>query len=647
MSRLIARGLQVVVDLGVLSVALWMAALLRFEGLPPSPLVERLMLLWPSVVLLQYAALTIFRVPRCAWRYVGLHEVSRILVALACAGATLLLARLIAEGVHVPGADHLIIPIGVILINLCLAFLGVAGVRALRRAIILSRDSRARGSCPEHRTPILLIGAGEAGRTVARELIQQPWLSKTPIGFIDDDPFKAGLEIHGLRVLGTTDSLPMIIRDTGAQEVLITIARANGRDIRRISEICRDLGIRLNVVPGAAEIVEGSVCLSTIREVDVQDLLRRDPVELETDMIAAELADRVVLVSGAGGSIGSEICRQVCRFGPASVILFERAEHALFEIHRELRECFPEVPVIPAIGDVCDIARLDEIFMARRPEVVYHAAAHKHVPMMEDNPSEALKNNVRGTQHLADAAHRHGATVFTMISTDKAVNPTSVMGASKRVAELYVQALDARSACRFVTVRFGNVLGSAGSVIPIFKKQLARGGPLTVTHPEMKRYFMTIPEACQLVLQAGAMGEGGEIFILDMGRPVRIADLARDMIRLSGLVPDEDICIEYSGVRPGEKLFEELYVSGKNPGRTRHPRVFTGRGRSRNLDEVTESIQRLLATAAAGHPAQIRRALASVVPEYRPAEPQPGRALERLAPARSRTTGPPMQQGTV
>jgi FlaA1/EpsC-like NDP-sugar epimerase len=627
------RWRLVAIDLLVLSAALWIAALMRFDGLPPPPMLERLLLAWPSIVLLHYAALSVVGVPRFAWRYVGLLEVSRILAALAAGTALLLLARLAAGELlaHLPAAEHLMIPIGVLLIHLCLAFLGIAGVRALRRLSILSRTSRT--SSAAHRPPkkVLLVGAGEAGRAVAHELSQHPELGRSAVGFVDDDPFKRGLTIRGLRVLGTTASLPELIRETGADEVLISIARAAGRDIRRISELCRELGVQVSIVPGLAEIVRGTVNLSTIREVSVEDLLRREPVELEEGTIREDLAGRVVLVSGAGGSIGSELCRQICRYHPASLILLERCEYALFEIHRELVEHFTHLSVIPAIGDVCDAARVDEIFAQRKPEVVYHAAAHKHVPMMEENPAEAIKNNVGGTQMLADAAHRHRAAVFTMISTDKAVNPTSVMGASKRVAELYVQALAGRSETRFVTVRFGNVLGSAGSVIPIFRKQLARGGPLTVTHPEMRRYFMTIPEACQLVLQASAMGAGGEIFILDMGEPVRIADLARDMIRLSGLEPEEDIDIEYSGVRPGEKLYEELYVSGKHPARTRHPRIFTGRGRARDLGEVSAAIAQLLTRSRGAEAETIRRALAAIVPEYRPPAHQPPEKLDLAA----------------
>ncbi len=357
--------------------------------------------------------------------------------------------------------------------------------------------------------------------------------------------------------------------------------------------------------------------LSRIREVAIEDLLGREPVQLDEDVVSESMRSRVVMVTGAGGSIGSELCRQICRFGPKHLVLVERFENALFEIHRELIAAFPHVLIEPRIADVCDATRMGMVFTEVRPEVVFHAAAHKHVPMMEWNPGEAIKNNVGGTRCVADLADQHGVQRFVLISTDKAVNPTSVMGASKRVAEIYLQALSQRSSTRFVTVRFGNVLGSAGSVVPIFREQIAKGGPLTVTHPEMRRYFMTIPEASQLVLQAGAMGTGGEIFILDMGEPVKIVDLARDLIILSGLRPDEDIEIRFSGLRPGEKLFEELSTAAEDADRTRHPKVFIGRIAPHEWSAVVEAIGSLLELADSTTPERVRTTLKDIVPEYR------------------------------
>jgi FlaA1/EpsC-like NDP-sugar epimerase len=344
-------------------------------------------------------------------------------------------------------------------------------------------------------------------------------------------------------------------------------------------------------------------------------------VVLDEAEVSGSVQGRVVLVTGAGGSIGSELCRQICRFAPARLVIVERFENALFSIHRELVAAFPEVAIDPVVADICDADRIDAVFAAHRPYAVFHAAAHKHVPMMEINPGEAVKNNVAGTRVVADAADRHRVARFVMISTDKAVNPTSVMGATKRIAEIYIQALSQRSNTRFVMVRFGNVLGSAGSVIPIFKEQIARGGPITVTHPEMRRYFMTIPEASQLVLQAGAMGKGGEIFILDMGEPVKIVDLAKDLITLSGLRPGEDIEIEFSGMRPGEKLFEELSTDAEHADKTQHPKIFIGRIHPHDWTETVRGIERLAAMSDRASPDAIRGAIRGLVPEYAPALP--------------------------
>jgi FlaA1/EpsC-like NDP-sugar epimerase len=463
---------------------------------------------------------------------------------------------------------------------------------------------------------VLLIGAGEAGVLVAREIRNRPDLGLHPVGFIDDNPFKVGTSIGGLHVLGTTATIAEIAERKRVKRALITIANASGQQIRRISELCRAAGLDTKIIPGIYEIVGSTVNLSRIREIAIEDLLRREPVQLDEEIVGGTIQGRVVLVTGAGGSIGSELCRQVCRFGPQRLVLVERFENALFEIHRELVSAFPHLQIEPRVGDVCDVARMEQVFSSTKPALVFHAAAHKHVPMMERNPGEAVKNNVGGTRNVAQLADRFGVERFVLISTDKAVNPSSVMGATKRVAEIYLQALSQRSQTRFVTVRFGNVLGSAGSVVPIFREQIARGGPVTVTHPEMTRYFMTIPEASQLVLQAGAMGNGGEIFILDMGEPVRIVDLARDLIVLSGLRPMDDIEIRFSGIRPGEKLFEELSTDAEHADKTRHPKIFIGRIDPHDLNSVVGALGTLLATADSDDPEQVRAALADLVPEY-------------------------------
>jgi FlaA1/EpsC-like NDP-sugar epimerase len=434
------------------------------------------------------------------------------------------------------------------------------------------------------------------------------------VGFVDDDAMKVGTVIQGHKVLGDSASIARIAKERSAEQAIITIASAAGSTIRKIVEVCEKAGLPVKIIPGIYEILQGKVGISRIREVTIEDLLGREAVELDLEAIGRFLRGKRVLVTGAGGSIGSELCRQVARFDPEQIILLEQAENPLFEIDGEMRRERPNLDAVPVIADVCDSNRVDTVFSRFRPQVVFHAAAHKHVPMMEWNPGEALKNNIFGTRKVADAADRFGAEAVVMISTDKAVNPTSVMGASKRVAEVYVQALARRSKTKFVAVRFGNVLGSAGSVIPTFKEQIRRGGPITVTHPEMKRYFMTIPEACQLVMEAATMGQGGEIFVLDMGEPVRIADLARDLIRLSGLT-EEEIPIVFTGVRPGEKLFEELSTNGENMSRTRHPKIFIGRIAEYPYAKVTENLAVIAGVTNAATRAEAVAALRTCVPE--------------------------------
>jgi FlaA1/EpsC-like NDP-sugar epimerase len=606
------RSLRTMLDITVLSLAYWLAFLFRFELQITSQGAGVLFVSWPYVIVLQYAALAAFGVPRMAWRYVTLIDTGRVLVAMSCSGLVLVGLRLLTP---MTGLSILVVPLGVLAMDFVLAFVGLVGVRAAWRLRSEVR-ARRRRMVEGERHRVLLIGAGEAGVIVAREILNRPDLGLMPVGFIDDSPAKVGTHIGGLQVLGTTEHVAEIAERKRAKRALITIANASGAEMRRITEHCREAGLDTKIIPGIYEIVGEKVNLSRIREVAIEDLLGREPVSLDESIIASTIRSRVVLITGAGGSIGAELCRQACRFGPERLILVERFENALFEIHRELTAAFPHVPIEPRVGDICDRERMERIFATSRPAVVFHAAAHKHVPMMEWNPGEAVKNNVGGTRTIADLADRHGVERFVLVSTDKAVNPSSVMGTTKRVAEIYVQSLSQRSSTRFVVVRFGNVLGSAGSVVPIFRAQIAAGGPVTVTHPEMTRYFMTIPEASQLVLQAGAMGSGGEIFILDMGKPVRIVDLARDLITLSGLRPDEDIEITFSGVRPGEKLFEELSTDAEHAEKTKHPKVFIGRIRPHDWDLVVAAIGSLLASADSDDAELVRAGLAQLVPEY-------------------------------
>ena len=628
MTRLAARTWQLLLDFGALSLAYVVAFLLRFEGAIPHSARDRLIDTLPYAVLIQYGAMALFGTHRYQWRYVGLREVTRIFGALSAGTFVLILIRTLSAPLRNVSrdADRGIIGYGIILAYFVLSACAVIGLRMLRRLLAeragkLHHDSHSMK--PQLRT--VLVGAGQAGVLVAREAEARPDLGILPVGFVDDDPVKAGTVLHGIPVLGDTDDLKPICEKVGAQQVLITIASASGKEVRRITEACEAVDLPVKIIPGMHEIVGGKINLSAVRDVAIEDLLRREPVRLDETSIAEAIKGRVVLITGAGGSIGSELCRQVARFSPKALLLVERAENALFEIHRELVNTMPDLVAVPVIGDVGDVDRMTQVFDKHRPSLVFHAAAHKHVPMMEWNPCEAVKNNVVGTYLVATLADRYKVDTFVLISTDKAVNPTSIMGATKRIAEQCTQSLAQRSRTRFLAVRFGNVLGSAGSVVPIFREQIARGGPVTVTHPEMKRYFMTIPEASQLVLQAATMGKGGEIFILDMGEPVKIVDLAKDIIALSGLRVGEDIEIQFTGIRPGEKLFEELSVADEQADKTAHPKIFIGRLKARDLDDLDRRLARLTEIAGTGDEVGVRDMIGELVPEF---DHQPAPAIK-------------------
>jgi FlaA1/EpsC-like NDP-sugar epimerase len=444
--------------------------------------------------------------------------------------------------------------------------------------------------------PVLIVGAGVAGVIVADVLGKsQNKDDYEPIGFVDDDPGKQKKVLHGLPVLGTKEDIPFLVECHKIKNVIIAIPSAPGQVISQIVGICQQTRAGLKILPGFYDLITGKIKTSSIRNVEMDDLLGREPVSLDVDKIAGYLTDRKVLVTGAGGSIGSEISRQVARFAPEELILLGRGENSIFEIELELREAFPALRLTPEIGDIKDRVRINHIFEQHRPDVVFHAAAHKHVPLMERCPDEAVKNNIIGTYNLADVARRYDTGTFVLISTDKAVNPTSIMGATKRVAEMIIQSMNKRMETHFVAVRFGNVLGSRGSVIPLFKRQIAKGGPVTITHPEMMRYFMTPAEAAQLVIQAGVLANGGEIFLLDMGQPVSILDLAKNLIRLSGFEPYTEIPIEYTGIRPGEKLVEKLVAEDEGMLPTVHDRIFAVSKEKHdfaNLENVLDTLSR-------------------------------------------------------
>jgi len=477
-----------------------------------------------------------------------------------------------------------------VLLWLAMVFL-IGGSRFIWR--ILQENTLDR-HVPGSQKQVLIVGAGDAGVLAARELKNRNYRDGRPVGFIDDNHSKQKLQLLGIPVLGTRIDIARIVKGHNVDEVIIAMPSASGESVREIVQICEESGVILKIMPGVYDIISGDINVNPIRQVQVEDLLGRDPVSVDLEEVAGYVAGETVFITGAGGSIGSEICRQIARFNPGKLVLLGHGENSIFDIEQELRVEHPGIDYITEILDIKDREKVFLIFKRYKPGVVFHAAAHKHVPLMERNPEEALKNNVVGTQNLAEAADQVKVKTFVSISTDKAVNPTSVMGATKRTAEMLIQSLDLRSQTKFVAVRFGNVLGSRGSVIPTFKRQIAQGGPVTVTHPDMVRYFMTIPEAAQLVIQAGAMGRGGEIFILDMGKPVKIVDLAKDLIRLSGFQPDVDIKIQFTGIRPGEKLFEELLTAEEGVTSTKHSRIFVAKPNGidvKLLEELTHVIR--------------------------------------------------------
>ncbi len=551
---------------------------------------------------------------RSTWRKVGVRDLTVLLIGIGA--VTLVLA---AAGFFAPTGWQ--VPRSVPLIEGLMAVVVLGGTRLAAR---LSHEQRAqyRARKKEDDKKVLIVGAGEAGTMLAREMQRHPGSGRHPIGFLDDDPLKQRQRFLGLRVLGEIDSLPEVVRRKKVDEVLIAIPSAPGELVRKIVGLTRRAGVDHRTIPGLYDLLSGKVSISQIREVDVEDLLRRDPVQLDSDRIEGIIRDRVVLVTGAGGSIGSEIVRQVLRFGPGRVLLLGRGEGSIYRIQMQLRRMQQEgvtpLDFHPLIGDVRDRATLEHLFATHRPDVVFHAAPHKHVPLMELNPAQAVFNNVGGTKNLVEAALAHDVERFVNISTDKAVKPTSIMGATKRVAERIVQDAARRCAAEqvFASVRFGNVLGSRGSVVPLFKRQIRSGGPVTVTHPEMKRYFMTIPEASQLVLQAASMAENGALFVLDMGEPVRIMDLARDLIVLSGFEPNVDIDIAVTGVRGGEKLFEELLTPEEGTVASRHEKLFIARKNGLDEADLSTHLGDLFTAAEAHDPVRIQSALKRLVPAY-------------------------------
>ena len=562
------RVWQLLADAGLIALAWWLAFWLRFDkGVPPP--YHRLMVDTILVVIaIKLAIFIVFGFYNRWWRYVSTRDMWGAArgVTVAC-----LVADLVVYFAHPVKGFPLPRSVAVIDWLLLLAF--VAGTRLIARSMI---ERPGAASLIARGKEVIVVGAGDAAQLVIREMLKAPALGYTPIGLIDDDPRKKNLRLHGIRVLGTTDDLRRILRDNPPDEVLIAIPSASGGTRQRVVEIAQDAGVPVKTLPGLYELISGDLNLTgQIRPVQVEDVLGREPVEVDVGSIAQYLAGETVLVSGSGGSIGAELCRQIARVGPARLILVEQSESGLFDIERELVDERGFSAVAPVLGDCGDRAKMSQVFERYRPTVVFHAAAYKHVALLEANPLEAVRNNTLATRVLADVAVEYGTRRFVLVSTDKAANPKNLLGQSKALCEWIVEAYGHREEIktRFVAVRFGNVLNSSGSVIPIFRRQIAKGGPVTVTHPEMTRFFMTIPEAVSLIVQAGAIGGRGQVYVLDMGEPVKILDVARNMIRLSGKAPETDIAIAFVGVRPGEKLHEELWTEGETVGPTSHPKI--------------------------------------------------------------------------
>jgi len=580
---------------------------LRFDGnLIPQNYLSMLVGQLPFFVMITIVSFFLFKLYSRVWRYAGSSELLAIVGANFAGAICWFIFSVLVEAV-LPRSIY-------ILTALVLTFF-VGGTRLSLRVYSYLTSKPQYIQRTQKLNKVLVIGAGDAGAMLAREIERYHSGKRKIIGFIDDDRDKQGKTMFGIRVLGSRYDIEQVVADTDANEIIIAMPSVKGKEIKEIIDVCKNTNCKLTILPGVYEIIEGTVSVNQLRPVEVEDLLGRDPVKLDTKNVSAYITGKVVLITGAGGSIGSEICRQVAKMQPKKMLLLGKGENSIYEISQELSIEYPQIRKVPIIADVRDEERINGIMDYFHPHVVFHAAAHKHVPLMEYQPMEAVRNNVLGTKVVAEAASKNGVETFVMISTDKAVNPTSVMGCTKRVAEMFVQSMNSISETRFAAVRFGNVLGSRGSVIPLFKKQIAKGGPVTVTHPDMKRYFMTIPEASQLVLQAGAMAEGGEVFVLDMGEPVKIYDLARDMITLSGMIPEVDIEINFTGLRPGEKLFEELLSAEDGTEATQHKKIFTAMIKCVDKTKLDFQIRRLLEQTTGDNVVEV---LKETVPTYRP-----------------------------
>jgi FlaA1/EpsC-like NDP-sugar epimerase len=593
------------------------AFLLRFDLRLPTSYTPDLVYAIPIWLCTKVVVFRVAKLDRGWWQYVSAGDIAALFAANCISSALGCIFILLLAPAGFPRSLY---PL-----ELMICFLGTAGIRLLVKVMAESAPNK---HCAEREKNTLIYGAGNAGVSLVREIQRSPQLPYQIVGFLDDFGPKSGSQIMGIPVLGAGDDAAGVARRFDIDMILIAIPSATGAQMTHILERCRAAGVQYKTIPGLAEMIAGHGLVGQIREVAVEDLLGRRPVKLDDEEIHRKLSGKLILVTGAAGSIGSELCRQIARFEPAAIVGLDIAESPLFEIDGEMKRSYPRVPFHPEIGSIRNRQRLNELLRGYSPSIIFHAAAYKHVPMMEEQMFEAIENNVIGTYNLAMAANTHGVSDFILISSDKAVRPTNIMGATKRVAELLLLALQ-NEHTRYIAVRFGNVLGSNGSVIPTFKRQIAAGGPVTVTHPEMQRYFMTIREASQLVLQASSMGRGGEVFVLDMGTPVKIVDLARNLILLSGLQPGKDIKIEFTGIRPGEKLFEELSSADEDvvPTRREKIRIFCGNGMPlAGMESYIEELRRICENRSVS---DLVLTLKDLIPEYNPSKQLIVRIVER------------------
>ncbi|MCX7924097.1 MAG: polysaccharide biosynthesis protein [Clostridia bacterium] len=613
MRQKIKYNLLILLDIVLINISVITAYLLRFDGNYKNiPYEFKSNIIYLALIAsgIKIVCFLFFRLYNSLWRYAGPHELISI-VAATFTGNAFMLSYIFISQTKVPRSIFII----TFLIDILLIGGTRFAYRVLRKIVRSGLVLRSKNS-----KKIMVIGGGDAGAIIIKELKLHPELRSVPVAIVDDDTTKLGKKINGVPIVGRRYDILSIVEQKKIDEIIIAVPSASNKEINDIYSECSKTHCKVKILPSVTQLIDESVVMQKIRDVDIEDLLGREPIKLDVEEMASYIAGRVVLVTGGGGSIGSELCRQIASFNPKQLIILDNYENNVYDIQNELLFKYSALNLITVIANIRDKQRLENIFKKYKPDVVFHAAAHKHVPLMEANPTEAVKNNVFGTLNVAECADKFGAKRFVLISTDKAVNPTNVMGATKRIAEMVIQAINKHSKTEFVAVRFGNVLGSNGSVIPLFKKQIEQGGPVTITHPEITRFFMTIPEAVQLVIQAGAMAKGGEIFVLDMGSPVKIYDLARNLIRLSGLEPEEDIEIKFTGLRPGEKLYEELLLAEEGLEATKNDKIFVAQPVFTDLALLKREINCLKEIIANNLADEVKDYIQVIVPNYKKAQ---------------------------